>query len=103
MVTGHSLIVVVPGSAAACWPAPGRPGPVWDAGKRQSAGWVPPARLAAGEPLELRGVTESMTFLGWTVAPGYEGLLDCWPVRDGGPARGPGATGARGGGGGGAV
>ncbi len=74
------MIVVLPGIGGSVLARPGRPDEVvWDAGKGDIAGSVfRPGRLSLDEAEHLRpvGLTTSTTFLGFTVVPGYELLLD---------------------------
>ncbi len=76
---GH-LVVVVPGIGGSVLARPGRcEDVVWDAGKGDIADLVVrPDRMSVAESprLEPIGLTASTKFLGFTVVPGYEGLLE---------------------------
>ncbi|MGH8898456.1 MAG: esterase/lipase family protein [Egibacteraceae bacterium] len=74
------LVVVVPGIGGSVLAFPGKPDDVvWDAGVGDIADLVVrPDRMSVAESpgLEPIGLTESTKLLGFTVVPGYEGLLD---------------------------
>ncbi len=74
------LIVVLPGIGGSVLARPGKPDDlVWDAGKGDIANLVlRPDRMSVQETprLEPLGLTESTKFMGFTVVPGYEKLLD---------------------------
>ena len=80
MVERRRLIVVLPGIGGSVLARPGGSDDVvWDAGKGDIAGVVfRPSRLRLDEAphLEPVGLTESTKFLGFTIVPGYEKLLD---------------------------
>ena len=80
MVDRRRLIVVLPGIGGSVLARPGRPDDVvWDAGKGDIAGVVfRPSQLRLDEAphLEPVGLTESTKFLGFTLVPGYERLLN---------------------------
>jgi pimeloyl-ACP methyl ester carboxylesterase len=80
MTDRRSLVVVVPGIGGSVLARPGRPDQVlWDAGKGDIAGlaWRPGLLGLDEAPyLEPIGLTESTKFLGFTLVPGYEKLLD---------------------------
>jgi pimeloyl-ACP methyl ester carboxylesterase len=79
MAAWRHLVVVLPGIGGSVLARPGRPGQVvWDAGKGDVADLVlRPDRMSLEEAPRLAplGLTGSTKFLGFTVVPGYEGLL----------------------------
>jgi hypothetical protein len=74
------LIVVLPGIGGSVLAQPGKPDDVvWDAGKGDIADLVfRPGRMSLQESpcLQPLGLTESTKFLGFTIVPGYEKLLN---------------------------
>jgi pimeloyl-ACP methyl ester carboxylesterase len=80
MAERQHLIVVLPGIGGSVLARPGKPDDVvWDAGKGDIADLVfRPDRMSVAEAprLEPLGLTESTKFMGFTVVPGYEKLLD---------------------------
>jgi Lecithin:cholesterol acyltransferase len=80
MAGPRPLIVVLPGIGGSVLARPGRPDDVvWDAGKGDIADLVVrPSRMDVRDwpRLEPIGLTRSTKLLGFTVVPGYEGLLD---------------------------
>ncbi|MGH4000043.1 MAG: lipase/acyltransferase domain-containing protein, partial [Pseudonocardiaceae bacterium] len=79
MADWRHLVVVLPGIGGSVLARPDDPDDVvWDAGKGDIAGLVlRPDRMSLAEAPRLAplGLTESTKFLGFTVVPGYEGLL----------------------------
>ncbi len=79
MADWRHLVVVLPGIGGSVLARPGDPDDVvWDAGKGDIADLVlRPDRMSLAEAPRLTpvGLTESTKFLGFTVVPGYEGLL----------------------------
>ena len=75
------LLYVLPGIGGSVLERPGSggrpPRTLWDAGFGDIAGLLArPGRLAPDEPLRATGLIRSKRLLpGWTVVPGYEGLL----------------------------
>ncbi|HEU0089603.1 MAG TPA: hypothetical protein VFQ77_18490 [Pseudonocardiaceae bacterium] len=80
MAEWQHLIVVLPGIGGSVLARPGSPEDVvWDAGKGDIADLVlRPDRMSLAESpcLTPLGLTESTKFLGFTLVPGYERLLD---------------------------
>lgn len=76
----RQLIVVLPGIGGSVLARPGKPKDVvWDAGKADWADLIfRPDRMSVQEAphLEPQGLTESTKFMGFTVVPGYEKLLE---------------------------
>ncbi|MCA1670920.1 MAG: hypothetical protein LC799_01500, partial [Actinobacteria bacterium] len=80
MAEWRHLVVVLPGIGGSVLARPGNPDDVvWDAGKGDIADLVVrPARMSLAESPRLapQGLTESTKFLGFTLVPGYEALLE---------------------------
>jgi hypothetical protein len=80
MAAQQHLIVVLPGIGGSVLARPGKlDDVVWDAGKGDTADLiVRPGRMSVQEVprLEPLGLTESTKFMGFTIVPGYEKLLE---------------------------